>query len=60
MTVRLFACRHCGHMLRLGAMRCGRCDLPTPVRNWTSTHIVGFTALAVLAVAGVAMLPTIL
>jgi hypothetical protein len=47
-------------MLRLGAMRCGRCDVPTPVRNWTSTHIVGFTALAVLAVAGVAMLPAFL
>lgn len=58
MSVRVFSCHHCGHMLRLGAVHCGRCGGTTPLRNWTLTHLAGVFLLLLVAAAGIAMLPT--
>ena len=58
MSVRVFSCRHCGHLLRLGAVHCGRCGARTPLRNWTLTHAACVVVL-LAAVAGIAVLPAV-
>lgn len=57
MTVRVFMCRHCDHMVRLGAVRCGKCQAWTPVLNWTVTHVVVLGLLAIFGAGVVALLP---
>ena len=56
MAVRLISCRNCGHMVRLGVMRCGRCDATTPLMNWSVIHVALFGMVIVL-VLGLLALP---
>lgn len=57
MAVRVFSCRHCGHMLRLGAVHCGQCSARSPIANWTIFHVVALVAVVLLALLGIALLP---
>ena len=56
MTVRLFSCRQCGHLMRLGASRCGQCGLPTPAVNWTIFHLAAMAFLVTAAGTGLILL----
>ena len=56
MAVRLFTCRHCGHIMRLGAGHCGNCSAAAPLMNTALVFIIFFLAAALMAVAGTALL----
>ena len=56
MAVRIFACRHCGHMIRLGSDSCGQCDSPAPQLNRMAAHAAMVLIAAVLCAIGLVIL----
>lgn len=58
MAVRLFTCRHCGHLMRVGASHCGNCDAAAPLLNTALVFVAFFLLAALLAVVGTALLAT--
>ena len=56
MMIRVFPCRECGHLMRLGSSRCGQCGCPSPALNWTITHIAAVALLVTVSGAALVLI----
>lgn len=53
MPLRLFYCERCGHPIRFGASRCGKCHISSPVVNRKPFYWAAGLSLVALAIAGI-------